>query len=114
MWCVAAALYILCWRRAGVAQAHTLLGELYDRGHGVPRDAAKAVEHFAQAAQQGDPQGIFNLGWSYYFGEGVEQNVAEGMKWMAAAAESGQWTSPRSITSLPLFNVVPNMVIGDW
>ena len=42
-----------------------------------------------QAAQKGDPNGYFLLGFFYYQGEGVTQNFTEAIKWFKKAANNG-------------------------
>ena len=42
-----------------------------------------------QAAEHGDVDAQFTLGWCYYMGEGVEENVSEAAKWYRKAAEQG-------------------------
>ena len=42
-----------------------------------------------QAAQNGDPNGYFLLGFFYYQGEGVTQNFTEAIKWFKKAANNG-------------------------
>lgn len=42
-----------------------------------------------QAAQNGEPNGYFLLGFFYYQGEGVTQNFTEAIKWFKKAANNG-------------------------
>lgn len=42
-----------------------------------------------QAAQNGEPNGYFLLGFFYYQGEGVTQNFTESIKWFKKAANNG-------------------------
>ena len=39
------------------------------------------------AAEQGDAETQYHLGWRYYLGEGVPQNDTELAKWFCKAAE---------------------------
>ena len=41
------------------------LGLLYDEGHGVAQDYAKAREWYEKAADKGDTTAMKNLGWLY-------------------------------------------------
>lgn len=42
-----------------------------------------------QAAQNGEPNGYFLLGFFYYQGEGITQNFTEAIKWFKKAANNG-------------------------
>ena len=42
------------------------LGYLYETGRGVPKDIAKAMSYYRQAAELGNPVALYNLGRSYY------------------------------------------------
>ncbi|HET7204183.1 MAG TPA: caspase family protein [Steroidobacteraceae bacterium] len=58
--------------QAGDAEAQTTVGEIYERGLGVPSDYGKAAEWYQKAAQQGYSRALFNLGTLYEQGLGVE------------------------------------------
>ena len=49
--------------RAMPAPSH--LGFMYDKGQGVPQDYAAAVSWYRKAAEQGDADAQFNLGFMY-------------------------------------------------
>ena len=64
------------------------LGIYYHGGSdGYPQDYAKAVEHFRNAAEQGDICAQANLGLCYEMGHGVAQDYSEAAKWYQMAAE---------------------------
>ena len=42
-----------------------------------------------QAAEQGNAQAQFNLGWMYANGEGVRQDPVQAVQWYRKAAEQG-------------------------
>ena len=44
------------------------LGYLHETGRGVPKDIAKAMSYYRQAAELGNPVALYNLGRSYYTG----------------------------------------------
>ena len=48
-----------------------------------------AVRHFTLAAEQGNAEAQFILGFCYYNGEGVKQDNAEAAEWWHKAAEQG-------------------------
>ena len=74
---------------AGLAQAQTNLGFIYEYGHGVLQDYKEAVKWYRLAAEQGTDYAQTNLGNKYKSGEGVLQNYKEAVKWYRLAAEQG-------------------------
>ena len=46
----------------GLAQAQWPLGSMYEHGHGVPRDAAAAMQWYRKAAEQGHAKAQYSLG----------------------------------------------------
>ena len=69
---------------AGSGRAMNLLGLCYDRGQGVPKDMAKAVEWYTKAAEKGDTNGMHNLG-GFYDEKGEKDKAVE---WYAKAAQT--------------------------
>jgi S1-C subfamily serine protease len=70
----------------GDASCQNLMGVLYSRGRGVPKNEAEAADWFRKAAEQGHPQACFNLGRAYQFGHGVKASDEEALKWYGKAA----------------------------
>ena len=52
-------------------------------------DDAKAVSWYRKAAEQGDADAQFNLGWMYDFGKDVPEDDAKAVSWYRKAAEQG-------------------------
>ena len=80
------------WSQAvgnGDASAMAALGTLYDTGHGVPQDFARALAWYRQAADAGNVRGMFNTGAMYDNGRGTPVNRVEAVRWYARAAERG-------------------------
>jgi thiol-disulfide isomerase/thioredoxin len=79
----------------GDPEAQSQLGDLYQRGNGVPEDAAEAGAWFRRAAGQGYADAQFRLGFVYSNGEGVPPDDVESLAWFSRAAEQGhdaaQW-----------------------
>ena len=48
-----------------------------------------AFDHFKNAAERGNVEAQYELGYCYYWGEGVEENKIEAVKWYRKAAEQG-------------------------
>ena len=47
------------------------------------------MKWYRKAAEQGDADAQYNLGYSYSNGEGVEKDEEEAVKWYRKAAEQG-------------------------
>ena len=73
----------------GQAVAQYRLGTLYERGQGVPADAAKAVHWYELAANQGNRKAMHNLAVAYASGAGGKKDMAEAARWFAKAAALG-------------------------
>jgi TPR repeat protein len=73
----------------GNADAQTLLGGLYRDGPGVEPDNQEAVRWYRQAADKGEPWGMYNLGAMYANGFGVGKNPKEALRWFRKAAAAG-------------------------
>ena len=73
----------------GDPNAQFLLGMLYDAGHGVPQDQARAASLYRKAAEQKHLPAQLFLGILYYSGQGVTKDPAEAARWFRGAAEGG-------------------------
>src|ERR1043166_1477701 len=73
----------------GDSNAQFMLGMLYDAGHGVPQDQARAAALYRKAAEQKHVPAQLFLGILYYSGQGVKQDPAEAARWFRGAAEGG-------------------------
>jgi hypothetical protein len=60
--------------QGGDPEAMTNVGEIYERGMGVPPDYAAAAQWYQKAADKGYSRALFNLGTMYEQGQGVEQD----------------------------------------
>lgn len=67
----------------------TNLGFLYEKGHGVPKDLAKACQWYSQAAERGYAKAQNNLGALYYTGQGVQKDPSVAASWYRRAAAQG-------------------------
>src|SRR5260370_24145844 len=73
----------------GNADAQTMLGIIYEGGHGVSQDYAAAVTWYRRAAAQGHPDAQFYLACMHDFGKGVPLDPAAAVKWLSKAADQG-------------------------
>ena len=71
---------------AGDAEAQYYVGEIFERGLGVPPDYREAATWYRKAADQGHARAGVNLAHLYEKGLGVEQDVLEALKLYRAAA----------------------------
>ena len=55
----------------------TIIGTMYDGGHGVPENDAEAVKWYRMAAEQGDTNVQYSLGLKYGKGEGVLEDYVK-------------------------------------
>jgi hypothetical protein len=85
----------------GDAWAQYQLGEIYDKGQGVPQDYKEAVKWFRLAAEQGHVYAQRQLGDMYYFNErGVLQDYKEAVKWYRLSAEQGNGYAQRQLGNM--------------
>lgn len=81
----------------------------YENGEGVPRDYAKAIALYCKAANMGNVDAQFALGWMYANGRGIERDdgIARQMFAMAAAQGNEQanlmlrYTQSTTVARLP-------------
>ena len=55
----------------------------------MPQDYAEAVRWYRKAADQGNADAQFSLGYMYDNGQGVPQDYAEAARWYRKAADQG-------------------------
>jgi cell division protein FtsL len=71
---------------AGDPQAQTYVGEIYERGLGVPPDYAMAAEWYRRAAEQDYAPAQINLGQLYEQGRGVPRDQVAAINWYRRAS----------------------------
>ena len=81
---------VIAMAEAGDAEAQIALAQRYRFGVDVSKDPAKAVEWFQKAAEQGNVQAQFSVGYMYAAAEGgFERNLPKAVEWYRKAAEGG-------------------------
>ncbi len=75
------------WAEQGDASAQFYLGDMYDKGLGVPQDYQEAARWYQKAAEQGVASAQFSLAVMFFKGQGVPLDYAEAVKWYRLAAE---------------------------
>ena len=91
------------WRKeaaAGSAEAKFGLGLISDLGLGVPRDAAKAMRWYLEAADDGFSNAQFNVAVMLDAGTGVPRDVGAAAVWYGREPPTG--TVARSTTSVAI------------
>ena len=77
----------------GDVDAQLYLGELYYgqyyEGVRTEKDYAEAAKWYRKAAEQGNAQAQYQLGYMYDYGKGVPKDKEEVVKWWRKAAEQG-------------------------
>lgn len=73
----------------GDAAAQFTLAVMFEKGDGVPRDPAKAVEHLRKSAEQGYAPAQAGLGWLYVTGDRVPKNASKAFELFHKSAEQG-------------------------
>ena len=73
------------------------LGSGYYHGEGVPQEYKEAVRWYRAAAEQGDRDAQFSLGFMYDEGRGVTQDYKEAVRWFQAAAEQGDASAQNNL-----------------
>jgi len=74
---------------AGDTNAMVNLGFMYERGNGIPRNLAEAINWYGKAANAGNTYGMRNLGTLYRDGIGVAKNITEARRWFEKAIAGG-------------------------
>jgi len=73
----------------GNAVAQFLMGELYDRGDGVPQDDEQAVRWWRKAAEQGLARAQNEVGVALTDGRGMSPDPQQAVLWYRKAADQG-------------------------
>jgi TPR repeat protein len=73
----------------GNTDAQIRLGDMYDKGQGVPQNYVLAVKWYRKAADQGDAKAQFKLGSMYELGWHVPENDPKAAFWFQKAADQG-------------------------
>ena len=81
----------------GDLSAQVCLGDMYSRGAGTPRDYAKALQMYQQAAKAGSQDGATSVAQMYVYGLGVPQDFDKGMTMLKSFVDSGYSWAAASI-----------------
>ena len=70
----------------GDAEAQTYVGEIYEKGLGVPPDHFAAAQWYQRAAEQNHSRARINLGYLYEKGLGVEKDLTKAINYYRQAS----------------------------
>lgn len=83
-----------CFKKA---HAFYLIGEMYERGHGVRQDYAKAFSYYQKQIEEKPDtfwEVAFRMGWLTWHGLGVKQDEKAAQEWFHKAAKAlSRWSS---------------------
>lgn len=66
------------------------VGQAYYKGdRGVNQDLEKAHEYYLKAAEAGDTDAMFSLGYDYHYGAGTIKDYQKALEWYQKAADEG-------------------------
>jgi hypothetical protein len=75
----------------GSVNAQRELGVAYATGDwSGPRDLVEAAHWYRLAAEKGNPESQYDLGFMLLLGEGITKNIEEGVMWLERAGELGE------------------------
>ena len=80
---------------AGDLDSKVRLAVKFEHAEGVPRDYAKAIKLYCEAARGGHSGAAFNLGWIYAYGRGVTRDDDRAAAWFRRAAQLGHGHAQR-------------------
>ncbi|MBT3493060.1 MAG: hypothetical protein HN461_12310 [Rhodospirillaceae bacterium] len=84
----------------GDARAHSILGEMYERGHGTIKDYKKALTFHRFAAERGIGKSQEMLGIMYLGGLGLAKEKVKGLEWVRRAANQGYLSAQNTLAAL--------------
>jgi len=85
----------------GDPAAQTYVGEIFEKGLGVPPDHAAAAAWYRRAAERGYSRAAINLGQLYEQGLGVPKDPAQALGWYRKAAGLGDLPFGVATTTTP-------------
>lgn len=72
--------------KQGDAEGQTYVGEIYEKGLGLPADYITALSWYSKAAEQGYSRAQINLGYLYEKGLGVKKDMQQALNWYRRAS----------------------------
>jgi serine/threonine protein kinase len=80
----------------------TYIGQMYERGLGVPRDYTEAQSWYQRTADRGDSWGLYRIGLLHMTGgPGIAQDCNVGREWLQKAAAAGNSSAQQWLNANP-------------
>ncbi len=73
----------------GSVEAQQSLGQMFEKGYGVGKDALQAKRWYEEAAKRGSLDAQLHLGYLYFQGEELPRDMRQSAYWYRQAAEQG-------------------------
>jgi TPR repeat protein len=104
---VAATLLALSMLIGGCATVPTPADDTFERARAAweAEDYEQALILMQPAAQRGNPQAQYALGYMYYNGQGTEVNEEVAMEWIRRSAEQGHRPALQALSQLAALGV---------
>ena len=94
---------MLTWYRLaadkGSMTAVKTLAVIYEKGEGIPKDAAEAIRWYGKLAEQDGEYGV-KIARFYHAGKDVPRDMAEALRWYRIAAGKGEEAAFKSLIAL--------------
>jgi len=85
----------------GSLEAQRDLGAYFATGDWTgPKDPVLAIQWYRRAAERGQSDAQYNLGFMYVLGEGIQSDSEEGLRWLRLAAAQGEGAAMRLMADL--------------
>lgn len=94
--------------------ANYLLGFMYNKGYGVNKDEAKALEYILKGAEQGDINAMIRAGQSYQYGWGVANDANKARAYYQKAVDNGSTEAILQMSDLYYFRTTNNKEVMLW
>jgi hypothetical protein len=78
------------------------IGQMYERGLGVPRDYSEAQSWYQRTADRGDSWGLYRIGLLHMTGgPGIAQDCNVAREWLQRAAAAGNSSAQQWLNANP-------------
>jgi len=86
----------------GNTDAQVMLGQMHEKGEGVPQDSETAVKWWRLAGKQGNTDAQQKVAWMYLNGYGVPMDFGAGLIWLRLSAKQGNALAQHNLCRLHL------------
>lgn len=97
--------FIIDSAEKGDVSSQMYLAEIYRDGKdGVSKNLQESFRWYFQAANQGNKEAQYNVGWSYLYGQGVSKDKQKAIDWFKKSADNGY---PPGLTKYAQYVLIP-------